>query len=116
MHRHDNLHIWKKSTSLCVIIYKKTKQFPEDEKFGLINQLRRAAVSVPSNIAEGSRRSSKKEFKHFLLTASGSLAEIDTQLFLSKELGYLEEGDYNQLKDSASEISKMIASFIKSME
>jgi four helix bundle protein len=115
MHRYDNLQIWKKSTELCLLIYKQTKKFPEEERFGLTNQLRRAAVSVPSNIAEGSRRTTKKDFNHFLLISSGSLAEIETQLFLAKELNYLRESDYTALKELAVEISKMITSFSRNL-
>ncbi|MEN9881357.1 MAG: hypothetical protein RLZZ308_540 [Candidatus Parcubacteria bacterium] len=113
MHRHDNLQIWKKSTELCLLIYKQTKDFPEEEKFCLVNQLRRSSISVPSNIAEESRRTSTKDFKHFLLIASGSLTEIDIQLFLAKELQYLQECDYTQSKTLTAEISKMLHSFYK---
>lgn len=116
MHRYDNLQIWKKSTELCVLIYTHTKSFPDEEKFGLTNQLRRATVSVPSNIAEGSRRVSKKDFKHFLLIASGSLAETETQLLIANSLGYLKDNDYYILKEKTVEISKMITSFIQKLQ
>lgn len=116
MHRYDNLQIWKKSTELSLLVYKKTKTFPDDEKFWLTNQLRRATVSVPSNIAEGSRRASKKDFNYFLIVASGSLAELETQIFLAYKLEYLTENDYTLLMQHTTEISKMLTSFIKSLK
>ena len=93
MNTHKNLEIWKRSIQLVTDIYKLTKKFPSDEKYGLTNQLRRAAVSVPSNIAEGAARKSKKEFINFLYVSIGSLSEIETQLIIAKNLNYLDTND-----------------------
>lgn len=88
MGTHEKLDIWKLSIDLVEDIYKLTKDFPSEEKFGLTNQLRRVAVSVPSNIAEGAARRSDKENIQFLHVALGSLAEIETQLIISNRLGF----------------------------
>ena len=88
---YKDLDIWQKGMDLSVLIYEVTKKFPVDEKFGLISQMRRCAVSIPSNIAEGSARNSYKEFVKFLHIALGSLAELETQLLLATRLGYLEK-------------------------
>lgn len=86
MHRFKDLEIWNQSRSFCSDIYSVTSKFPETEKFGLTNQLRRASVSIPSNIAEGSSRSSDKEFMRFLEIAIGSAYEVDTQLLIAFDL------------------------------
>ena len=86
---HKDLEVWKKSIELVTEIYKLTSEFPTEEKFGIVNQIRRAAVSVPSNIAEGSARSSDKENLRFLDMACGSLAELETQILISENLGFI---------------------------
>lgn len=88
MGTHEDLDVWKLSMDLVIDIYSVTKNFPADEKFGLTSQLRRAAVSVPSNIAEGAARKSDKEYIQFLYIALGSIAEIETQLLISTRLGF----------------------------
>ena len=88
---HKDLHIWKKSISLVKEIYSITREFPADERFGIIQQMRRSAVSVPSNIAEGAGRASKKEFVYYLSIAQGSLSELETQVIISRELGFVED-------------------------
>ena len=88
MHRFKELEIWKKSRKFCSEIYIATADFPTDEKFGLTNQLRRASVSIPSNIAEGSSRNSQKDFSRFLEIAIGSAYEIETQLIIASDLGF----------------------------
>lgn len=96
---HKNLEAWKKSMDLVEAIYAATVSFPAEERFGLTSQMRRAAVSVPSNIAEGAGRRTDKEFIHYLSIAIGSLCELDTQLELSKRLHYLnEESNEKSLK------------------
>jgi len=85
--KHRELEVWKRSIGLVKKIYQITKDFPVEERYGLTDQIRRAAVSVASNIAEGSGRQTPKDFVNFLSMARGSLAELDTQLFLAKELG-----------------------------
>ncbi|MCY0966354.1 four helix bundle protein [Parathalassolituus penaei] len=86
--KYQNLVVWQRSMSLVEDIYIVTATFPEHEKFGLISQMRRAAVSIPSNIAEGSGRGSDRDFRRFLLLARGSLTELDTQLILAERLGF----------------------------
>lgn len=89
MHKYKNLTVWVNSIELSVSIYQLTKSFPTEEKFGLISQLRRCAVSVPSNIAEGAGRNSNNEFLHFLGIANGSLSELGTQLVIAQQLKYM---------------------------
>ena len=88
IHSHKDLDIWKRPIELVKELYALTREFPIEEKYGIVQQMRRAAISVPSNIAEGSARDSNLEFAHFLSIAQGSLAELETQLMISKELGY----------------------------
>ena len=90
-----NLVVWQKSMDLVTEIYRVTQNFPKEEILGLISQLRRAAVSVPSNIAEGQGRLNEKEFRQFIGNARGSLSEVDTQILIAKNLGYLYEPDFN---------------------
>lgn len=107
---------WQKSMNLVSEIYKATKNFPRAEIFGLTNQIRRASVSVPSNIAEGFGRRNGKEFKHFLLFAISSLFEVQTQLEISKNLEYLSPQDYKSLFDLTREIEAMPVALIKKIE
>src|SRR3989344_2169686 len=97
MHQYNNLIVWQKSVKFSLKLYRITAKFPNSEKFGLISQIRRAGVSLPSNIAEGSKRSTKKDFRSFLVIASGSGAELETQLYIAKELNYIEKKDYDIL-------------------
>lgn len=107
----EDLKIWQKSMSLVTIIYQVTKDFPKEERYDLTSQMRRAAVSIPSNIAEGSQRSSKKEFMHFILIAKGSLAELQTQIRIAGNLQYIPNSSIDALFSQADEIHKMIFSF-----
>lgn len=95
---HKDLEVWKKSMDLVSNIYKITESFPNKELYGLTNQIRRAAVSIPSNIAEGAARNSKKEFIQFLYIALGSLSELETQIIIASRLEYLNNLD-NSLED-----------------
>ena len=115
MHNYKELEIWKASLKICTPIYKLTKTFPDDEKFGLISQIRRAAVSVPSNIAEGSSRSSNKEFSHFLSIALGSLFELETQLQLSIDLNFLKQISVEKLMLDIIQLQKKISTFKKTL-
>ncbi len=90
---HKDLEVWKKSMDLVSNIYKITESFPSKELYGLTNQIRRAAVSIPSNIAEGAARNSKKEFIQFLYIALGSLSELETQIIIANRLEYLNNLD-----------------------
>ena len=112
MKTHKDLIVWNKSMDLVVATYRLSSQFPDEEKFGLTSQMRRAAVSVPSNIAEGAARNSTKEYIRFLYIALGSLSELETQLLISKRLEYL--SDF--LEDAIIEIRKMLLSLIKSLK
>ena len=103
---HKDLDVYKLSLNLVEDIYKLTKSFPASENFGLTSQLRRAAVSLPSNIAEGSSRASIKDFIRFLNISSGSLAEIETQLVIAERIGYITFKD--DLKNNITTIRKMI--------
>ncbi|MFH6934903.1 four helix bundle protein [Flavobacterium sp. YO12] len=111
MHQFKELLIWKKSRLFCSKIYSITSTFPNDEKFGIINQLRRAAVSIPSNIAEGSSRNSNKDFARFLEIAIGSAYEVETQLLISSDLGFLNEENTTELISMLEEITKMTSRF-----
>jgi len=103
-----DLLVWQKSILLAKTIYKLTAEFPSEEKFGLISQMRRAAVSVPSNIAEGQARNTTGEFVQFISHAEGSLAELDTQLTLATELGFLPRDKTKTCADSIDELRRML--------
>lgn len=111
MHRFKELEIWKRSRKFSSSIYNITSTFPETEKFGLVNQLRRASVSIPSNIAEGSSRQSNKDFSRFLEIAIGSAYEIETQLLIAFDLKFLDQESVSILTDELEEIVKMISKF-----
>ncbi len=113
---YKDLLVWQKSIKLTTRIYALTKQFPKDEMYGLSAQLRRAAVSVPSNIAEGHARQHNKEFKQFLHIALGSVAEVDTQLCIARELRYINEDTYLGVYEGLIEIQKMTWGLIRSLE
>lgn len=106
---HKELDVWKESIELTKKIYNITKNFPKEELYGLTNQIRRASVSIPSNIAEGSTRNSDKEFIQFLYVSLGSLAELETQLIISKEIGY----NKYLFEEEIEKIKKMILGLIK---
>ncbi|TSC74374.1 MAG: S23 ribosomal protein [Parcubacteria group bacterium Gr01-1014_44] len=107
------LKVWQKAHQLAIKIYQITKDFPSEEKFGLTSQIRRAAVSVASNIVEGFRRYSNKASKNFYDISDGSLEELKYQLLLSVELGYIEQNIYNESLNLAEEISKMLHAWSK---
>ncbi|MEO2051208.1 MAG: four helix bundle protein [Allomuricauda sp.] len=108
MHKVEDLKIWHKSIQLSKAIYLLVPELPKEEKFGLINQIKRSAISVPSNIAEGAGRNSNNEFKHFLGIANGSLYELQTQLILIIELNLIIKEKVKNLIDDCIEIQKMI--------
>lgn len=107
---YKELLVWQKAFGVVKEVYKVTSGFPADEKFGLVSQMRRAAISVPSNIAEGQARHTTQEFVHFVSHAEGSAAELETQLLLSQELGYCPGGDVQLLLDTLMEVRKMLGS------
>jgi len=116
MKPHKTLEAWKQSFELVKDVYRVTSSFPSEEKFGLISQLRRAAVSIPTNIAEGAARRSKKEFIQFLYIAEGSLSEIDTLLELSVALNFLSVDLSASLFNTLENISKLIFGLIKKLD
>lgn len=115
MHQYRKLDVWKKSIELAVDIYAQTRNFPSEEKFGLTSQIRRSAISVPSNIAEGAGRKSNKEFCHFLNIAYGSSCELDTQLLISMNLGFIKNQELEILTNKITEVQKMIYKLIQKL-
>ncbi|MEK6152766.1 four helix bundle protein [Flavobacteriaceae bacterium 3-367] len=111
---YKELRVWQKSIALIKEVYKVTNGFPEDEKFGLIGQMRRSSVSIPSNIAEGWGRKSLKNYIQFLRNSRGSLFELETQVVISKELNYIKYS--KTIENQIEEISKMLNSLIRSLE
>jgi four helix bundle protein len=116
MHNFRELKIWQRSRIFVKHIYKVTKRFPGDERFGLTDQLRRAAVSISSNIAEGCGRGTDKQLIHFLYIAQGSMCEVETQIILAYDLEILEEKAYNYLIQEIDELQKMNFKLIKRLE
>jgi four helix bundle protein len=114
MTTHKDLNVWKKSMNLVILTYRLTGQFPKEELFGLSSQMRRAAVSIPSNIAEGHGRSSDKELIRFLFISLGSASELETQILLSNKLDFLNEEGFNQLNELNNEIIRMLVALIRS--
>ncbi len=112
MLEYKDLIVWQKAFDLSLHIYKATEQFPEVEKFGLQSQMRRAAVSIPSNIAEGSRRGTHKDYISFLRVADGSAAELETQLLLAHALKYMSEPQFTTSQELLMEVRKMLPSVI----
>ena len=113
---YKELKVWQRSYQLCLEIYKITKGFPDEEKYGLTSQLRRAAVSVPSNISEGYGRKTTPEYIQFLYIAYGSVCEIETQILLSGDLGYISNGRLEMLKEGIREVERMLKASIRSLE
>jgi four helix bundle protein len=105
---HKDLVVWKKAMRLVLNRYRYTKFFPREETYGLAAQMRRAAVSIPSNIAAGKGRYSRKELLQFLVDARGSLLELETQIEIARDLGYLDEVGEVELADGASEVGRML--------
>ena len=113
MHNFKDLKVWQKSIDLAVDIYKAMSLFPNDEKYGLVSQMKRCSVSIASNIVEGSGRGSDKEFNHFLNISQGSAFELETQLILAKELELCSEDEIQKSLNLTIEISQNISNFIK---
>ena len=111
-----DLLVWRKGIQLVKETYKLTKPFPADERFGLVSQMRRAAVSIPSNIAEGQARRTTGEFIQFISQAEGSLAELDTQLILAEELGYAKPDQAAPATDLVSELKRMLNALRRTLQ
>jgi four helix bundle protein len=116
MHKFEKLKIWQKAMDLAVDVYQATSTFPTEEKYGLISQMRRCSVSIPSNIAEGSGRNSNSQFNQFLGIANGSTSELITQTFLSERLGLMNTDTMRTLVDQCVEISNMNYGLQKSLK
>ena len=112
---YKQLIVWQKSIELVEKIYEITKKFPPSENFCLTNQIRRSAISIPSNIAEGAQRTTRKDFANFLRIAIGSCAELETQIFISYKLQFIDKEDYNHIDDGLNEIMRMITSLIQKL-
>lgn len=108
----EDLDIWQDAVEIVSQVYTITKEWPDSEKYGLISQTRRAAVSIPSNIAEGIGRGSNSEIAHFSKTALGSLYELDTQIYLANDLDYISKDKSKKLRQELTKLSKQISSFI----
>lgn len=113
MRSHKDLDVWKRSVGLVTFIYDVTKSFPKEEIYGVTNQIRRAAISIPSNIAEGAARNHSKEFIQFLYVALGSLSELETQTIISENLNFLSITDSTKIQKELTELRKMILGLIK---
>lgn len=116
MQDYKKLKVWEKSHQLCLNIYKLTRHFPDEEKYGLVAQLRRAAVSIPTNIVEGTGRESNKELVRFLNISMGSLVEVEYLIFLVKDLSIINEGQFTEINSNIVEIKKMLSGFIKTVK
>ena len=110
-----DLIVWNKAHNFVLEVYKITKLFPKDETYGLVSQLRRASVSITTNIVEGHKRKGKKDFLNFLNISDSSLEESKYLIFLSKELGYIEESEFNRLFSMLEEIGKILCAFQKNL-
>ncbi|MFD3002164.1 four helix bundle protein [Pontibacter toksunensis] len=115
MHNFKELRVWKEGIILAKLVYESSAQFPQEEKFGLKSQVNRAAVSVPSNIAEGAGRGSNKEFAQFLRIALGSAFEIETQMILAEAFGFVTEVDNKRLMQQLMDVQKMLNGLINKL-
>ena len=113
---HHRLDVWKRSLDFVTEVYRATAIFPDEEKFGLVSQMRRAAVSIPSNIAEGAGRSSGKQFGYFLDIAQGSISELETQILISQNLKFLSSSQVKSLLHELGEISRMVFGLKRSLD
>ena len=113
---YKELNVWLKAYAFCLQIYQLTRKFPNEEKYGLTSQIRRSAVSIPSNIAEGYGRKTTVDYLRFLYIAYGSLCELETQIMLSGDLSYFEQKDLENLRRNLSDVERMLKALIRSLE
>ena len=113
---YKELNFWQKSYELCLKIYRITAKFPNEERYGLTSQIRRSAVSIPSNIAEGYGRKTTVDYIRMLYISYGSVCELETQILLAGDLGFIEKGELGTIKKDIAEIERMLKSLIKSLE
>jgi four helix bundle protein len=116
LRNYRELKVWQKSYQLCLDVYRVTKGFPGDEKYGLTSQIRRAAVSIPSNIAEGYGRKTTPDYVRSLYLAYGSNCELETQISLAADLGYLKPQEREKLQGDITELERMLKALIRSLE
>ncbi len=112
----NKLIVWQKSHELVLKIYEITKVFPKDEQFGLTSQIRRAAVSIPSNIVEGKARGSNKDYSRFLMIARGSLEEVKYQMLLARDLKYIDENTYREIYKNMDEVGRLLGGLINKIK
>ena len=115
MHRYKELKVWQKAIDLAVEVYRITEKLPREERFGLVTQINRCVVSIPSNIAEGAGRNTNKDFDHFLGISLGSSFELDTQLVISNRLGYVVSDDFEKIEVELEHIQNMIVKLKQSL-
>src|SRR6266702_6960306 len=108
MFNFEKLDVWQKAVALADVVYSQTRKFPAEERFGLTNQIRRAAVSISSNIAEGSSRMSQADFARFIEIATGSVFEVTSQAFIGRRQGFLNEENFRAMYSAADEIGRML--------
>ncbi len=113
---YKKLNVWQKSYNLCLYIYQVTKRFPKDEMYGLTSQIRRSAVSIPSNIAEGYGRKTTLEYVRFLYIAYGSVCELETQTMISGDLGYVGKERFQEIRQEIGDVERMLKAMINSLE
>lgn len=116
MHNFKELNIWKDSKEFSLKVYKEVSKFPSSEMFGITSQIKRCVISIPSNIAEGAGRNSKKDFSRFISIAIGSSFELETQLIIAKDLKFIDEPSFVKLNDRLSKIQKMLIKFKKYLD
>ena len=112
---YKDLIVWQKSVELVLAIYKLTEKFPKSELFGLTAQMRRASISIPSNIAEGKMRGTRKDYRHFLLNSFGSGAELETQIIIVKQLPFGQNFDFTRIDSLLNEVMKMLNVLIEKL-
>ena len=113
MNNHKDLEVWKNAVEFVGVIYKATSTFPKEEKYGLTSQIRRSVVSISSNIAEGAARGGNKEFIRFLFISLGSNAELETQLIIAQELGFIDQESFEELNAKTNSIARMLMGLIR---
>jgi len=116
MHDFRKLEVWNKAMNLVTEVYKEANSFPQEERFGLTSQIKRSCISIPSNIAEGCGRGTKKQFVHFLDISLASAYELETQIIIGNNLGYIKENIKNEIVESIQEISRMIYGLQQSLK
>ena len=116
MKSHKDLDVWRLAVDLAEDVYEVSKSFPRDEQFGMTSQMRRASVSIASNIAEGAARNGQREFGQFLYIALGSASELETQLEIARRVSLIGEGDWTRLDASLARISQMLRGLIRSVK